>query len=122
MLYIEAGLFFLVLGFAIFFTLFAFRGGTQNSTTAPTNAAFRLLAMALFLGLAGTIAAGYPVSMTQTSSQTIRNPATNETWVENDTNHNVVIPGGLDSYWLAWIFGAFGFMNLVFLVREFAFQ
>jgi glucan phosphoethanolaminetransferase (alkaline phosphatase superfamily) len=103
----ESGLFFLVLGFAVFFTLFAFR-----------NTAFRLLAMALFLGMAGVISAGYPVKMTFDSTQTIKNVQTGETWVENDTNHNVVIPGGVDSYWFAWVLGAFGFMNLIFLVRE----
>jgi hypothetical protein len=113
----ESGLFFLVLGFAVFFTLFAFRNGKQSNNT-PINTAFRLLAMALFLGMAGVISAGYPVKMTFDSTQTIKNVQTGETWVENDTNHNVVIPGGVDSYWFAWVLGAFGFMNLIFLVRE----
>lgn len=117
MQYLEFGLFVLVLAFAVFFTLFAFRGGKKNDN-APVNTAFRLLAMGLFLGLAGVISAGYAVKMTVDSSQTIRNVQTNETWVETDTNHNVIIPGGLDSYWLAWVFGAFGIMNLIFIVRE----
>ena len=118
MQYMEAGLFFLILGFAIFFTLFAFRGGKQNKN-APANAAFRLLAMALFLGLAGVISGGYAVKMTFDSTQTLKNTATGETWTENDTNHNTVIPGGTDSNWIAWVFGAFGFMNLILLVRDF---
>ena len=121
MQYVEAGLFFLVLGFGIFFTLFAFRsGGKAAGKVSPTNAAFRLLAMALFLGLAGMISAGYAVKVTYDSAQNIHNVVTNETWVESDTNHYTVISGGTDSNWLAWVFGAFGFMNLIFLVREFA--
>ena len=127
MQYLEFGLFTILLGFAIFFTLFAFRkGGMKNgerdNLTAPANAAFRLLAMALFLGLAGIVAGGYAVKLTSDSSQTIKDSATGDTWIENDTNHSVVIPGGTDSYWLAWVFGAFGFMNLIFLVKEFTFQ
>jgi hypothetical protein len=113
----ESGLFFLVLGFAAFFTLFAFRNGKQSNNT-PINTAFRLLAMALFLGMAGVIGAGYPVKMTSDSTQTIHNVATNDTWIETDTNHTIVVSGGTDSFWFAWVLGAFGFMNLIFLVRE----
>lgn len=119
MQYVEFGLFMIVLGFAIFFTLFAFRKVKQENITTPANAAFRLLAMALFLGLAGMIAAGYPVEMTYTTSQQMKNIATGDTWIENDTNHSIIIPGGTNSNWLSWVFGSFGFMNLVFLVREF---
>lgn len=119
MIYLEAGQFFIILGFAIFFTLFAFRKtSTKDNLTAPTNAAFRLLAMALFLGLAGIIAGGYQVIMTGTSNQTIKDINTGDLWKENDTNQQIIIPGGLTSNWMAWIFGAFGFMNLIFLVKE----
>jgi len=117
MQYLETGLFLLILGFAVFFTLFAFKNGEKAKNT-PINTAFRLLAMALFLGLAGIVGAGYAVKTTSDSSQTIKNIATGDTWVENDTNHTIVIPGGTNSYWFAWVLGAFGFMNLIFLVRE----
>lgn len=114
MQYLEFGIFVIVVAFASFFTVVTFAGERKT----PTKAAFRLLAMALFMGLAGVIGAGYEIAFTQTSAQTIHNVQTNETWVESDTNHSLVIPGGTDSYWLAWLFSGMGFLNLILLVKE----
>lgn len=114
--YVELGVFILVLAFAGFFTIVTIGGEKQGAV----RAAFRLLAMALFMGLAGMIGGGYAVAQTHTNTQTITNAVTGESWTGTDTYKDIVIPGGMDSYWLAWLFVAFGFMNLIFLVREFA--
>lgn len=116
--YIELGLFLLVIAFALFFTVITIGGEKQGAV----RAGFRLLAMGLFMGLAGMIGAGYAVAQTHVNSQIIVNTQTGDEWTGSDTFKDIVIPGGTDSYWLAWLFAAFGFMNLIFLVREFAVQ
>jgi hypothetical protein len=113
---IEAGLFFIMLGLAIAFTFVSFKMQPQ------VKIGLRLLSMALFMILAVFISSGYQISMTHTSDQTIRNIQTNETWVEGDSDSFVVLSGGTNSYWFAWVLASFAFINLIFMVREIGFE
>lgn len=113
---LEAGLFFLCLGLAFAFTFISFR------IVDAARTGLRLLAIGLFLALAIIVGSGFEVAQTSIaiSDQTIYNTDTGETWIENDTSthSNIILSGGTDSYWLAWVFSGLGFMNLVFVVKE----
>ena len=82
----------------------------------------RLLACGLFFILAILVGSGFEVAQTVVESVdlTTQNTVTGETWIENGTKtgSNVILAGGTDSYWLAWVFSGLGFMNLVFIVKE----
>lgn len=101
-----------MLGLAFIFTFVSFK------TVDKARVGLRLLSISLFCILGIFIASGYQVAYT--SDQTIYNTVTNETWVETD--HNLVLPGGTDSYWMAWVFAGLGFMNIFFLVKELVIQ
>lgn len=108
----EAGWFFVILGIGFLFTFVSFRA------LGVARHGLRGLAMAMFLILAVVVGSGFQVSMTQISSQTQKNLSTGDTWIENDTNQNIIIPGGKTSNWFAWLFSGLAMLNLVLLVRS----
>lgn len=75
----------------------------------------KMIAMALFGILAILVGSGYQVAFS--STQTTFNPATNETW--NQTTQQVILPGGEDSSWYAWLFSGLSMANIMFLLKDY---
>lgn len=107
---LQAGLFFLMLGFAFFFTFITFKKGDF-----PLRAGLRLVAMALFCIIAVFIGSGYEIAYHVDSN--IHNTITNETWVGGDDN--MIIDGGTSTSWLAYLFYGFAMMNLILIAKDF---
>jgi hypothetical protein len=107
----EAGLFFMMLGFAVFFSFITLKG-----TEFAYKAGLRLVAMALFCMCAIIVGSGNEIAYTVDS--TIHNAITNETWTESD--QHPIIPGGETSSWLGFLFYGFALVNLVILTKEYA--
>lgn len=107
---VEAGLFFLVMGFAFFFTFVTFRKGEF-----PIRAGLRLVAMSLFCIIAVLLGSGFAVVSSVDS--TIHNTVTNETWTGTDQHD--VISGDIGSSWLAWLFYGFAVLNLILIAKDF---
>lgn len=108
----EAGFYFILLAFALFITFTPFK------TEKVIKTGLRVLAMVLFFIISIYTVSGYQISMTTTSTQTIKNVATGDTWNENDTNTNIVLPGDVTSSWLGYLFMGFAMLNFFLAIRE----
>jgi hypothetical protein len=109
---VESGLFFGILIGAVGFSFGSFAVGIKSA-----RAGLRILGMALFCVLSIIVGSGNEVAITTT--QVTTNVQTGETW--NETDHNVILPGGTDSAWMGWIFSGLAMFDLVILVKEFGF-
>lgn len=105
---LEGGFFLIIITTAFFLMFYSFKANTGRGY-------LKILSMALFSILAIFIGSGYQVAFS--STQTTINPATNETW--NQTTEQVILPGGEDSSWYAWLFSGFAMANIVFLLRDY---
>ena len=111
---LEAGLFAIILIFAVMFTFFGWR------TLGKMSALLHMLAMAFFIGLALFMSAGYSVGITEKGGTELHYNHTGYL-VENVTkagNFTYIIPGGTDSYWLWLPFFGLAVMNLALFIRE----
>src|SRR5579872_4188355 len=105
---LEGGFFLIILVTAFGLMFYSFKA--QNG-----KGMLRMLSMALFAILSIFIGSGYQVAFS--STQTTFNPATNETW--NQTSSQVILPGGEDSSWYAWLFSGFAMANIMFLLKDY---
>ena len=105
---LEGGFFCIILGTAFFLMFYSFKSTSGKGF-------LKMLSMGLFAVLAIFIGSGFEVAFS--SSQTIINPATTETW--NQTSEQVILPGGEDSSWYAWLFTGFAMANILFLLRDY---
>jgi len=112
---LDIGLFSILLGLAFFFTFYAFRN-------MPNGRGFlRILGVALFCILSIYIGSGYQVSLTTKGGNELTYNSTG-TLIQNVTKsdtENIIISGGEDSSWVAWIFAGFAMANLIFLLRDY---
>lgn len=100
---LEAGVFLLLLILAFIFTFVAFR------SLGNARGFFRITALSLFLILSVFVGSGYEVAAT--SSMTDGSTTWNTT--------KLVFPGGEESYWIAWLFSGFAFVNFLLLIKDY---
>lgn len=105
---LEGGFFIIILVTAFGLMLYSFKA--QNG-----KGMLKMMSMALFAVLAIFIGSGYQVAFS--STQTTMNPSTNETW--NQSSTQVIIPGGEDSSWYAWLFSGLSMANIMFLLKDY---
>ena len=105
---LEGGFFIILLVTAFGLMIYSFKAQTGKGM-------LKMFSMALFTILAVFVGSGYQVAFS--STQTTTNPTTNETW--NQTTQQVILPGGENSSWYAWLFSGFAMANLLFLLRDY---
>jgi len=105
---LEGGFFIIILVTAFGLMVYSFKA--QNG-----KGMLKMLSMALFAILAIFVGSGYQVAFS--STQTTTNPTTNETW--NQTTQQVILPGGEDSSWYAWLFSGFAMANILLLLKDY---
>lgn len=114
----ETGFFLILLVFACFFTFFGF------SKQGNFAGFMHITALALFAGLAGLISAGFEVSATTSivESTEQRNGTDNTLLLYTNATRaesQILLPGGEDSYWLAWLFSGLSILNLFMMIKDF---
>lgn len=114
---LELGVFAFMLIFSFGFMALAFKMGY------PYSVLFRLIAFGMFMGISILLVSGWGVVQTHTSAQTIKNTATGETWNENDTNADVILPStttssGSNAAFFGYIFLGLALINIFLLIKE----
>lgn len=112
----ETGLFAIMLVFGSAFTFFAFREGLGK-----LGGMLHILGLAFFLGLAIFMGSGYEVSTTITGGSELHYNGTTGLLMENVTKADqktVLLAGGTNSFWLAFVFMGFSVMNLFMFIRD----
>lgn len=111
---LEGGFFLIILITAFGLMIYSFK--IQNG-----KGMLKMLSMALFAVLAIFVGSGYSVAFTEKSGNTLTYNSTGGLLTNSthgDVEH-VILPGGEDSYWYAWLFSGFAMANILFLLKDY---
>lgn len=110
----EGGFFLIILFTAFFLMFYSFKA--QNG-----KGMLKMLSMALFSILAIFVGSGYEIAFTVQPGNQLTYNSTGHlvTNMTQTATEDLVLPGGTDSSWYAWLFSGFAMANLLFLLRDY---